>query len=150
MLLRWTRVATVVGALLVAGCDCGREDGDPIRYAGGITDAAGTFYQSSSIQGTWLHFPGGRRYRLLHDLIDDPDQVVVYLAFREDPIREGTNGSTTVSSGNVGLIEATENHYIQIRNDTCSEYFVRVTAEVLDGAGGAGGTDGAGGAAGGF
>jgi hypothetical protein len=138
----------VLGALLIAGCDCGREEGDPVYYDGGRTDPTGLHYESASLYGTWLHFPGGRRYRMRHELVDPPSEVLVYLAFREDPLREGEPGNVTVSSGNAGLIEANEDHYLQIRNDTCSEYYVRVTAEVVLGLAGAAGAGGAPGTAG--
>jgi hypothetical protein len=132
-------------------CDCGREDGDPVYYAGGIT--SDTRYESSELYGTWLHFPGGRRYRLLHGLGEAPTDVTVYLAFREDPLRENATGNVSTATGNVALIEAVTDEHVQVRNDTCSEYFVRVVAEVGSGStlssGGAGGAPaGAGGSGG--
>ena len=145
-------VSVLFGCLMAAGCDCGREEGDPVYYAGGRTDPTGTRYESTPLYGTWLHFPGGRRYRLRHSLVDAPSEVLVYLAFREDPLREGEPGNVSLAAGNAALIEAAEEDFIQVRNDTCSEYYLRVTAEVTWGAGGeagAGGGAGSGGAAGG-
>ena len=120
--------AFLLGLLSVPSCDCGREGGDPVVYAGG--DTTGPRYVSSELYGTWLHFPAGRRYQLLHELPEPPSDVLVYLAFREDALREDDAGNISPSSGNAALVEAVEDDYIQVRNDTCSEYWVRVVAEV--------------------
>ena len=135
---------TLLALLSLPSCDCGRESGDPpVTYAGGVTEL--NHYESSGLYETWLHFPAGRRYRLLHDLPAAPDLVLVYLAFREDPLREDEPGNITASSGNAALVEAVREDHVQIRNDTCSEYYVRVVAEVTSssapaaaGAGGSG------------
>ena len=138
-----TAALAALALLCQPGCDCGREGIDPVYYAGGIT--SGNRYESSSLYGTWLHFPGGRRYRLLHELPSAPTDVSVYIAFREDPLP----GNVSRATGNVALIEAATDEYVQVRNDTCSEYYVRVVAEVGAGSGGAGGGPPAAGGAGG-
>jgi hypothetical protein len=144
-------LAVALGAASLSACDCGRESGDPVLYAGGTRNAARTRYASSELHGIWLHFPAGRRYRLYHGLGAVPDDVFVYLAFREDPLRLGETGNISPAVGNVALVEAVEREYVQVRNDTCSEFYVRVVVEVAsppaDGAGGAGAAA-AGGAAG--
>jgi hypothetical protein len=148
--LQGALLGALLGAAALAACDCGRESGEPVYYAGGIRDAALTWYESSDLYGTWLHFPAGRRYRLVHGLVAAPDEVLLYLAFREDPLREGETGNITPASGNAALVEAVEEDYVQVRNDTCSEYYLRVVARVgsvpSDGAGGMGNASGAGGA----
>ncbi len=139
-----------LGALSLTGCDCGREGGDPVEYAGGST--VGTRYESSELYGTWLHYPAGRRYRLHHSLPNPPDEILIYLGFNPHPLQEGDTGNISPSAGNVALIEAVEDDTIQIRNDTCSEYYVRVVAvshpDSNDSSGGAGGGSGVAGAAG--
>ena len=128
----------------VPACDCGREDDEPVYYAGGLTH--GYTYESSELHGTWLHFPGGRRYRLVHELPSAPISVSVYLAFVEDPLPEGDSGNISAATGNVALIEAVTDEYVQVRNDSCSNYYVRVVAEVdpeTVGLGGGGGEGGA-------
>ena len=100
-------------------------------YAGGRTIENGYAYtyESSGLYETWLHFPAGRRYQLLHALPAPPSQVLVYLAFVEHPLHEDEPGNISASSGNAALVEAMREDFIQVRNDTCSEYFVRVVAE---------------------
>jgi len=128
LLQRGLTVLIMVGCLKVAGCDCGREDGEAIVYEGGIS--SDTRYESSELYGTWLHFPAGRRYQLLHSLPEAPTDVSVYLAFREDPLLEDKPGNITPASGNAALIEAVTADTIQVRNDTCSDFHVRVVADV--------------------
>jgi len=123
-------------------CDCGREDDDPVYWAGGTTH--GYTYESTGLHDTWLHFPGGRRYRLLHELRATPISVSVYLAFVQHPLPEDAGGNISAATGNVALIEAVTDEYIQVRNDSCSNYYVRVVAEVDPDAVGAGGAAGGG------
>ena len=150
--LRRLAIAAIVGigALGLSACDCGRESGDPVYYAGGTT--VGSRYESSELYGTWLHYPAGRRYRLAHSLPQPPDEILIYLGFKEHPLRPDAGGNISPSAGNVALIEAVEDDTIQIRNDTCSEYYVRVVAvahpDSSDANGGAGGSGAAAGGAG--
>ena len=146
----WIRAAGLavmgLGAWGLIGCDCGREGGDPVEYAGGTT--VGNRYESSELYGTWLHYPAGRRYRLHHSLPQPPDEILIYLGFEEHPLRPDAGGNISPSAGNAALIEAVEDDVIQIRNDTCSDYHVRVVAvahpEAIDSSGGAGSGGGSG------
>jgi hypothetical protein len=155
-LARCTRAALLavmwLGGWGLIGCDCGREGGDPVQYAGGST--VGNRYESSELYGTWLHYPAGRRYQLIHSLPQPPDEVLIYLGFREHPLQADAGGNISPSAGNAALIEAVEDDFIQIRNDTCSEYYVRVVAvahpdpSATGGGAGGGGTAGTAGAGG--
>jgi len=119
----------LVGAWLLTGCPCGRED-STIAYDGGTAEA-GT-YQSSTWQGPWLHFPGGRRYLLAHHLGEAPASVSVYLSFKESPGPGGNAddqpGNASQAAGNETVIEQVDAQHIQVRNDTCSDFFLRVVA----------------------
>jgi hypothetical protein len=120
----------LLGALLLTGCPCGRED-STIAYQGGRAEA-GT-YQSSSWQGPWLHFPGGRRYLLAHHLGQVPASVTVYLSFKEYPGPDGNPddgpGNASQAAGNETVIEQVDAENIQVRNDTCSDFYLRVVAQ---------------------
>jgi hypothetical protein len=120
----------LLGALLLTGCPCGRED-STIAYQGG-TAAAGT-YQSSSWEGPWLHFPGGRRYLLAHRLGQVPASVTAYLSFKEYPGPEGNPdgepGNASQATGNMALIEQVDAENIVVRNDSCSDFYLRVVAQ---------------------
>ncbi len=124
-----------LGALLLTGCPCGRET-KTIPFTGGITEDG--IYQSSTWNGPWLQFPGGRRYQLAHHLGQAPSSITPYLAFNEFPGPQGDPdkkpGNASLASGNEAVLEQVDAQSILIRNDTCSDFFLLVVAQ----AGGAG------------
>jgi hypothetical protein len=114
------------------GTSCDREgDDEDILFKGGSVNASGTFYESSDWDGPLLHFPTGRRYKLVHFLRSLPQLVQTYVAFEERP------DNLSESAGNQAVIESVDDTVIQVRNDTCAEFFLRVVAtasgEPLDG-----------------
>lgn len=117
----------VASSFAPAACSppCETSESDPVRVTGGTADPSGTVYQSSAWEGPYLHFPGGRRYQLEHHLGRTPTIVTTYLSFDENPI-PGSN--VAESAGNQAVIEAVDDEIIQIRNDTCAEFWLRVTA----------------------
>jgi hypothetical protein len=114
-----------------AACStCDRSDDRAIAYSQG--QVVGDSYETNPPEGTWLHFPAGRRYLLRHGLGVTPE-VVSYLAFSERPLPEagadaGTVGNASVASGNQVIVEQQGPEIVQVRNDTCSEYWIRVVA----------------------
>jgi hypothetical protein len=112
---------TVVGC----GATCDRDSGDPSRYEDGVTDTEAQFYETSAWDGAYLDFPGGRKYRLVHGLVSRPREINVYLAFEENPI---PSSNTAPAAGNQALIENVTDEFIEVRNDTCSGAYLRVTA----------------------
>ncbi len=115
-------------APLSTGClssDCDRDGGRPQRYSGGNTNAGGSFYESSRIEGPLLYFPSGRTYRLEHGLSEVPVEYSVVVSFTEHPL-EG--GGVAESAGNQAVVEDINEDYIQVRNDTCADFFMRLTA----------------------
>jgi hypothetical protein len=115
--------AMVFVAFATTGCGCVREHGDPIPYADGAT--VGNEYASSPIAGPWLPFPGGRRYRLLHDLGRAPTEVTAYLSFDA----EG-RGNFSTATGNSALFTQVTDSYVAVYNDSCADFFLRVVASV--------------------
>lgn len=139
---RWAVTAAVVmvcagstGCSSLGGCD--RSDGaNPvIEYKQGET--VGGYYMSSPWTGPLLEFPGAKRYRLFHELGQVPRNINCWVSFHPTGI-EG--GSIAEAAGNMCVIQEITREYIQIKNDTCSEMYVLVTAsvplEVGEGAGG--------------
>lgn len=124
----------VVGSLACAastGCvsvGCDRDGDRPQRYSGGATNAARSFYQTSNVDGPFLYFPPGRSYRLEHGLSEVPVDFDVDLSFDEYPLTGG--GGFAESAGNQVIFEAVTDTYIEVRNDTCAEFFIRVIARV--------------------
>jgi len=110
-------------ALACAGCGCGKEYGDPVVWLDGNT--VGNQYESSPMAGPWLDFPGGRRYRLVHDLGRVPTEVTAYLSFEaNDP------ANFTTSAGNSALFEQVTDGYVDVHNDGCPDFYLRVVASV--------------------
>jgi hypothetical protein len=115
--------AAVLLASGVVGCqpDCGEKQ--TIRYEQGVTDPTRTVYQSTSIVGPWLHFPGRRTYELVHNLRTDPVEVSISLAFEE----RGENLAPSAGNQSVYKVDSAK-HLINVTNDTCGEFFVYVVA----------------------
>lgn len=115
-------------------CDTSDEGNPAERYDGGKTStglgtdggvglSTGPVYESSPYNEGRLHFPGGKRYDLVHHLGFAPVNVSINWAFGESggPISEGT--------GNGAEIECKDDQVIRIKNDTCTEFWIYVTAE---------------------
>jgi hypothetical protein len=118
----------LLGALILAGvfaagcdtsCDTGEDSAVPVRFTEGQTDPTGTYYETNSFDGQYLHFPPGRRYELIHGLGRAPLNVDVYLAFHEYPAQ------TARAAGNEAVIERMDVEAVHVRNDTCAEFYLR-------------------------
>ena len=123
-------VLALASALLLTptascGPPCETANDDPVRVTEGTVDASGTVYESSTWAGPYLHFPGGRRYQLEHHLGRAPTMVTTYLSFDQEPM---PGGNASESAGNQAVIERVDDEIIQVRNDTCAEFWLRVTA----------------------
>jgi hypothetical protein len=93
------------------------------RYEGGaVTGGQNPYYVSSDWAAGLLHFPGGKRYELVHHLGFKPAEVSVYVSFGEN------DEPVTPCSGNTCVIQAVKDDVIIVKNDTCSEFWVRVVA----------------------
>jgi hypothetical protein len=124
-------VRRVIGLLallsgIAAGCgiDCETADSDPVRFEGGLT--RGSLYETSGWEGPFLHFPPGRRFQLMHRLGTVPAEVKTYLAFSSRGPADGSNA--TESAGNQVVIEVVNDELIQVRNDTCADFHLRLVA----------------------
>jgi hypothetical protein len=135
-LAAWVAAAAVavLGLTGCSGLTCDiSDDGNPAeQYEGGNTYAAGTvdgFYESSPWHSGWLHFPGGQRYDLVHHLGFEPQNVNVMLSFSENGVGEDAEADTAAqAAGNSGELQLVNDQIIRIKNDTCTEFWVRVTA----------------------
>jgi hypothetical protein len=115
-----------IAAVTACSPPCQTADTDPVRFKDGKADPSGTNYESSAMSGPYLHFPGGRRYQLEHHLKRAPFVVQTYLSFDE------SGGSFSESAGNQTVIDFVDDQIIQVRNDTCAEFWLRVTAIASD------------------
>ena len=118
--------AMLLGATSGCGANCEVSGSDPVSYQEGTVDSTATVYETSPWYGRWLYFPAGRRYRLYHHLGKAPCCYDTYLAFHE--YQTGDNFQAAESAGNQTVLEAVTDEFIQIHNDTCAEFYLRVTA----------------------
>lgn len=123
-MLRWLLVAALLGNFAL-GCSppCETSASEPVSYDGG-TRANGV-YETSPIDGQYLHFPGGRRYALRHGLETQPQVVNTYVAFEEYPLKEN---NISEAAGNQAVIEIVDSEVVQVRNDTCDDLYMRLVA----------------------
>jgi hypothetical protein len=92
----------------------------------GTTDSESLVYESAPWEGPLHEFPAKTRLRFFHELAATPQFVTTYLSFSES----GTGSSdATENSGNQGRIECVDARLIQIRNDTCENFYIRVVAQ---------------------
>lgn len=86
-------------------------------------------YMSSPWSGPLLWFPGGKRYDLHHKLGCRPRNISVWVAFSEDGVAAG---SMAPAAGNMTVMQQVDDQIIRIKNDTCSDYYLMVTASAPD------------------
>jgi hypothetical protein len=123
-----------------------------VDYTDGNTNSSRTLYETARPDEEMLHFPQGRTYRLYHGFGYRPADLTVFLSFRPRLTSSGdkedkTNpNNVSESAGNQAVIEAWTENYIQVRNDTCAEFYMRAVivgdrelAETTSGMGGAAG-----------
>jgi hypothetical protein len=103
-----------------AACDPSAEANTPEVFSGGVTQEGG--YETGPWFGPHLPFPGGKRWKLEHHLGFAPRNVSVYLAFG------GDNTELAPCAGNT-CVFCVDAQYVWLRNDTCSEFWVRATAD---------------------
>jgi hypothetical protein len=124
---------TALLAVSIWGCatTCDKEDLEKeIRYSGGTVDASGTTYETNPWTGPYLHFPAGRRYVIEHRLGAVPPAPDLFVAFEEHPLKRKDGNNVAPPAGNQVVIEWVDEEIIQVRNDTCSEFYLRVVATI--------------------
>lgn len=108
---------------LSGACDRSDDGNPPDPYYDGST--ADGFYMSSDWTGSLLPFTGGKRYAFHHDLGCTPAMVNCYVSFSAEGIE---NGSIAHPAGNMCVIQDINDGFILVKNDTCAEMYVMVTA----------------------
>jgi hypothetical protein len=133
------------------GCDlgCDKEDDLPVPFAGGRQNLDRTFYETNDWNEPYVKFSAGRRLAIQHGLGTEPE-IFTWLAFDEEPFerdREDEDGSTAESAGNMVIIQRVTDQIVQVRNDTCQDFWLRLVAispgefGTEPGQGGAGGSE---------
>lgn len=135
MIARW------VGCLFIAallGCDipsnlgpkdCDRDEADNpvITYSAGT--AADGLYMSSPWEGPLVYFPGGSRFRFEHHLGTTPRAWQAYLSFDEAGVE---SGSLAPAAGNQVELIGIDGEAVTVKNGSCSDYYLLLTAQSTD------------------
>jgi hypothetical protein len=112
------------------GCDISDEGNPPSVYDGGITRNG--YYATSTSHGGLLYFPGGKRYDIVHHLGFEPMSLQLFWSFKEAGIGiyEQTNDTGTLApaAGNSAEIQLKNDQFIRVKNDSCVEYWLLLTA----------------------
>jgi len=107
-------------------CDRSEENNPPVAYRGGTVE--GGIYQSSRWDKDLINFPGGMQVRFEHGLGSAPRSWTAYLSFEPN----GTNGggSMAPASGNQVELVDMDDQALTVRNSSCADYYLLVTAQL--------------------
>jgi hypothetical protein len=111
------------GCSALSDCDTSDDGNPPDPYYSGTTVEGS--YMSSEWTGPLLPFTGGKRYDFYHGLGCAPMHIECWVSFNANGIE---NGSIAPPAGNMCVIQDINDEYIRIKNDTCSEMYVMLTA----------------------
>jgi hypothetical protein len=129
-----------VSSIGPTSCDRSAAANEPILYTEGTVE--GGIYMTSAWDGELLDFPGGRRYRLDHQLGVVPRFFQAYLSFNQFGVRDRI-GTLAAAAGNQVEVDEVTDTSIVVINGSCVDYWLLVVAGAgdvaPDGAGGAGG-----------
>jgi len=116
-----------------------------VKPAGQTADGGALSIEELQMLPPYTHFPANRSITFHIGLVDTPTEIHMSLSFRKD--RDAT---LAPCAGNQCLIKRYSKDEILIRNDTCSEFWVWLTASTwatpfhpLTDAGASGGASGA-------
>ncbi|HMA92167.1 MAG TPA: hypothetical protein VKP30_05745 [Polyangiaceae bacterium] len=134
-------------ALMQSGCgtSCGRKE-EPQPWADGITrEVSGTrVYESTPVDGLWLHFPSYRKFKFVHGFGTKDLSVEAYVSLAEDePAKTGDATKVAIASSAEVLATFVDENTVVVENTTCeNDYylFVRISERRNQGAGTAGAT----------
>lgn len=112
-----------IGCSALGPCDTSDDGNPPDPYYDGTTVDGS--YMSSEWTGPLLPFTGGKRYDFYHGLGCTPRSMECWVSFSAEGVQ---NGSLAQSSGNLCVIQEANDEFIRVKNDTCSEMYVLVTA----------------------
>lgn len=135
-------------ATACAGPTCDTDSGEPTRYSTGWNNADETFYMTGAVDEPFLHFPSGRTYLLEHGLSSTPQSYGAWQAFNACPFSSekrvdgeppqchpiedtGDTSGAAFPAGNQLILDRITTEFIEVRNDTCSEFYLRIWASAL-------------------
>lgn len=128
---------TVAGVIFSApGCYGRNCEGGVATYgldAGQGEMVSDTQWESSPEDGQWLPFPRERTW--VFDVESwggrTPFSKIAYLSAQQAPNVPGPNsGNDTIGAGNIALYQNVSANHIEVVNDTCSDYFLRLAVSL--------------------
>lgn len=136
-ILKLCGLLSVTGSLsgcLAPTCDITGDNMPIVNVRNGQTSTDGMHYQTSSWNGPYLPLAAGQTYRFYHGLKSVPYFYKTYLAFTDSPIGDAGQvvGNTAEAAGNSVLIELVNDQYIQLQNNSCVEFYLRLVAGTAD------------------
>jgi hypothetical protein len=104
-------------------CDTSPENNPPAEFRGGILYEDDQVYETSTPSGLHLNFGAGARYRIYHGLSGRPAVVQIWVSFSSTGV---AGGNEAIPAGNMAEVVAVTDEYVEVRNDSCGEYWLRV------------------------
>jgi len=126
--------AVVTGAVLLAPGCYGRNCEGSVEVFGadagqGIMLDEDT-WASSKLDERWLAFPSQRYY--IFDIRAlggrTPEVVIPYLSGSPEPTKNG--GNFTIGAGNLAELFSVSPNRVDVKNDTCSDYYLRLVVQM--------------------
>ena len=126
----WLAVSTAV--VLAPGCYGRNCEGETATFGKRATEGQmvdDRTWASNPWQGEWLPFPRQQYYIFDIQALAGrtPEQITPYLSGQHDP---ANGGNFTIGSGNLAILQNIGPNRIDIRNDSCSDYFLRLVLTV--------------------
>jgi hypothetical protein len=107
-------------------CDFDEDENPPVTYRGGTVESG--VYMSSPWDQGLVYFPGGMQVRLEHGLGRVPRAWAAYVSF--DPEGTAGDGSMAPAAGNQVELMTMDDVALTVRNSTCADYYLLITAQV--------------------
>jgi len=121
-----------LGALLAPGCYGRNCEGGVESFGEEITEGhmvTADVWESSGQHDKWLWFP--RQHAFFFDVPAlggrIPYETTAYLSAEEEPNK---NGTFAQAGGNVAIFSGVGPNRVDVRNDTCSDYYLRLVVKV--------------------
>lgn len=137
--LRGLLLVLALGAVAITGCQtsCGDHE-SAVLWAEGTSKTTPTSvtYQTTAVDGQWLHFPSYRSFRLPHHFGTKDFSIEVYVATTEHPVPKGETqipDEFILSNGSIATITDFTEDDLVITNGSCENsyyLFVRLTKQL--------------------
>lgn len=134
----------VVGvAAPVSSTGCFGHQCDPSRAElkaddGHLIDA--DTWESNRINEPWLDYGPQHTIRIPTDKLGGrwPTQILVYVSGNPNPVGSTPQRTFTLATGNLITVQYVSDSAVEVRNDTCAQYYARVVIKAGDPLGDAG------------